>query len=42
MAPLVDSPFSARVVQDERMPASEAVAELFDGCSATNSNSTSA
>ncbi|MEU0971393.1 SDR family NAD(P)-dependent oxidoreductase [Streptomyces sp. NPDC005917] len=30
MAPLVDSPFSAGVVSDQKVPASHAVAELFD------------
>lgn len=31
MAPLVDSPFSAGVVSDEKMSAADAVAELFEG-----------
>lgn len=31
MAPLVDSPFSAGVKTEEKMPAAEAVAELFGG-----------
>ncbi len=31
MAPLVDSPFSAGVVSDRKMPATDAVAALFDG-----------
>ncbi|AZM61978.1 hypothetical protein DMA10_11300 [Streptomyces sp. WAC 01420] len=31
MAPLVDSPFSAGVVSDRKMPATDAIAALFDG-----------
>jgi uncharacterized oxidoreductase len=31
MAPLVDSPFSAGVISDDKMPAAEAVAGLFEG-----------
>ena len=31
MAPLVESPFSADVVSDQKMPAATAIAELFDG-----------